>query len=445
MGYGLALLTTGLLRHGADPEAYPLVGAPRELAATYNPGRQAFRTWWSWGAVNSGDFAPVYEAAVRRAEGRPIYQPEELREHSASFVYTPFTAMLFAPWAERDAARRPSVEQVADAVSYLNHGLALFALVLLYPLVFGGGRPRLRDALPYGLACLAFFPLASALELTQAGVWIFFFLALAFHLASRKRYLASGLALAVGVSIKPHLVLVPLLALFVRGFPRQLLAGAWGGIAACGFASLAYAGWANAESYVNEVLPTLSSGYSYFRNQSFNGLLLRLFTDESPAVFNLAEPVRWIRLASTALGLSLVGLAFLSARAWSRSAVESRSVGREPDPLAPFAGLLAAAVLASPVCWMHHYILLLPSLAFAVGRLLRGQPSRPLHAALMLLALLLLGFYFDARGVGNGWPALLSGLEFYGALLALGVTLSLVSRDERPHAPSQPSPVAGEA
>lgn len=412
------------MRHTGDPAAYPLAGGVGALAETYNPGRHAFRAWWSWGAISHGDFDPILNAAreLRADPDARIYRPGELSEERAAFVYAPFSALLLWPFA----AAEQDPEAVADGASVVGHVLALAGLVLLFGVAFPGVRPGAFATGAFVVHAALFYPLAMALHLTQAGVWIFACLALATWLTTRGYSLAGGLALAVGVSIKPHLVLVPCLLAVVPGFPRRLLVGCAAGIAATTAASLAFAGWTNCVEYVTEALPTLSAGYAYFRNQSFNGMLLRVFTEQDPAVFDLAEPVPLLKAAASALGLTLLVVTALASR---------RAASRGASPAVLLGIAIAAVVLASPVCWFHHLLLLAPPLAVGVASLrARGaSPTTPV-AVLLLLGGVLAGSFFDGGGLDNGVASLASGFAFYGGLLVLFalVRIALQPQEVRP-------------
>ena len=423
-GWLLCALAGGFLRNAGDPAQFPLFEAARRPPLpleTYNPGRQSFRALWRWDSLNAGDFQPVVQAAKRRRAGKPLYQPEELRQGRASFVYTPFTALLVAPtllagW---------SAERTADAASLANHAFALIGFALLFRLVFAGRSWDWRDVLAFALPCLAFYPMANALYLTQCGVWIFFCAALSFSALHAGHALLGGICLGLAASIKPHLALVPIALLCVPGFPRRFIAATFVTGALTGLLSVLYAGWGTVVGYFSETLPQLSAGYSYFQNQSFNGLLLRGFTEQKAEVFDLATPVAWVQRASSALGLALLaGVTALCRR--------GRAARAPLDDELVYAALFSAVVVASPVCWIHHLILLLFPIGIAARALaLRGEPGA--LGGLLLAGLLLVGSLFDASRVPNGWPSVFTNLEFAGALLVLSVLLAL-RRPTTPHA-----------
>ena len=415
--YAACLLAGGMIRHAGKPEAFPLPfqGSVRDTAGTFNPGASTLLSWARWNAVTSGDFLPLLDAARRRADGRPMYVPEKLEEGVAAFVYTPLAALLVAPLASASNAR------ASDVVSIANHALALAAAALLFRVVFRSRRVNLFDVGLFALHVLLFYPLARALELTQAGVWILFFFAVAAWLFDGGRTRAAGVALAVGASIKPHLVLILILLGFVPGEPRKAaLAGAFG-LVGTGLVCLGYAGFENCWAYVTDVVPKLSASYAYFANQSFQGLLLRLFTDQAPGVFDLAEPVTWIRVTANLLGLGLLAATAFALRGASTTREGSR---------AALALAMASVVVASPVCWIHHYAMLAPSLALAAGVCIGRPELRVPRVAFPLLAGgVVLSFFFDSHGLGSGWAALGTGLELYGALLFLASLVLLIRLD----------------
>ena len=406
----LSLLGAGLLRHHSNPSEHSL-GA----SETYRPGSYAFRTWWQWTAMSRGDFLPIYTTAAGRREDPDfrMYHPEELKQHKAAFVYTPIAALLIAPIVSPER----SFEEVADIVSVVNHLLALAGATMLFSLLMRGRPWGAGDVALFLFHVVLFYPLAKALHLTQAGVWMFFLLSSALWLFDRGQRVGSGLALALGCSIKPHLALIPLVLALGGRFPPRTLVACAAGILFCGLACLAYAGPANLVDYTRQ-LNHLSAGYAYAPNQSFNGLLLRMFTDQDPTVFNLAEPVTWIRVLSTGLGLTLLAFAVWATRRGANSA--------DPDrPLLCMGGVTAAVVVASPVCWIHHLVLLAGPMVLGWRTLVQttATSSRALTIPL-LVGGVLCSVYFDATGA----HPLLSGLELYGALMVVGCLLTLAAR-----------------
>ncbi|MGH7359402.1 MAG: glycosyltransferase family 87 protein, partial [Candidatus Rokuibacteriota bacterium] len=410
----LLVLMTGGARHAFEPETYPLTSEWRGLTVptwrTFNPTLGALTAWLTWRSVDAGDFYPIYRAALRQRYGQnQMYYPNGLKRRLAAFVYTPFAALLVSPLVLLDLTEA----QAADVVSVVNHLLAIAALIMLLR-VLSHERPlAVGDVVLAVLHYLAFYPLARALHLTQATVWIFFFLVLSAFLLQRRWWFGAGLALAVGVSIKPHLIVaVPVLWL-VPGFPRRVIVGCVVGLGVTTVSSVIYAGVENCRAFLFSALPTLSAGYTYFRDQSVGGLLRRLASIQDPVIFTLAPSVTWARTISTLMGVAILGLTLLACR---RS---FRSHPRGADLLC-FGAALTAAVLISPVLWEHHFTVLLIPFAVAAGWLRLSGDARPRGAGVALLAsFVLVGVYVETRYF-SGFPlALLSGFQFYGGLLLL--------------------------
>jgi hypothetical protein len=402
VGLGLAAFVSGLLRHLGAPGGHPL-----SRPATYrvDPGGNPYRALVRPDAIYTGDFRPIFEAARARHRdpAARLYRPAELSEHSAAFVYTPFTALLVLPLARGER----TLEQAANVVSWLNHGLWLVGGLLLFAVLARGRRAGAWMIALFALHYLAYYPLAKALQLTQAGVFIWFWIVVAAFLLQRARYTPAGLALALAISIKPHLVVVPLLCALTPGFPRRAWVASFAGLAATSLVSLLYAGLADCRAYLFETLPYLSAGYAYFPNQSVNGLLLRLVGREDPAVFNLAQDVAWIGFASKGFAVVVCGAALVALR--------RRGAASEEGRLEALALAVLAATLASPVCWIHHYALLALPFVVAARRALEQRRA----SALLFASWLLAGWFYDARYL-RGFPAALgSGLELYGGLLLL--------------------------
>jgi hypothetical protein len=420
VGFMACILLNGYLRHVGNPRRFPL-----RSAETYqvDPDGNPFQSLTEWRALATGDFRPIYDAAMARREspnGR-MYRPELLRHHVSSFVYTPFTALLVSPLA------RPGVSMFAAAnwVSGVNHVMWAAGGVMLL-LMMTHRRPRTFGVIAvFAVHYVAYYPMAKALQLTQASVWIFFFLTLSAFLFQRRRDVTAGVALAVGVSIKPHLVVILVLLFLTPRFPWRVIVACVAGLAATTAASVWYAGIENCHEYVFETLPALSAGYAYFPNQSINGMLHRLFTQIDPAVYNLAPSVPWITAASTAFGIALLAATAIALR-------RTRRATGGDTLLLGFVASLVAATAASPVCWEHHLTVLLIAFAVVVNLAWQEKAFRSTCMDVALLAsFLLTGFFFDTRHFG-GWPmALLSGMGFYGLLIVLVCQWTLLGRSAR--------------
>jgi hypothetical protein len=393
---------------------------PSRATFRVDPGRNPYGALFSSRAVYIGDFRPIYDAAAgrRQVPDYRMYRPDELKEHRAAFVYTPFAAWLVSPLVTRGF----TLEEAADVVHRFNRVLWLGMAAMTFLLVAHGRRATLALAAAIAVQYLAYFPIAKALQLTQASVWISFFLVAAALLLQRGRPATAGLALALGASIKPHLAAVALLLALQPGVTRRMGFAALAGLSVTGLLSITYAGIPSSLDYVFHALPMLSGGYAYHPNQSVNGLLMRLFTGEDPAVFNLSTPVAWIKSASTVFGLCMLALAAFTCR----SAIQR---SREPELLC-YALAVTAVTIASPICWTHHMTAFIAPLAIIARRFLDEPRLRsPAILATAFASAILTGAFYDARHLSGLPLGLLTGFEFYGALLLLG-TLVVLSRHD---------------
>ncbi len=413
----------GVLRHHGDAERYRLFLAagrlPRPNWPTY--WVEPYESLYNWRSIIPGDFRPIYEASRGRRLSRDhkMYTPGELTEHKASFVYAPITALLATPLTYFDEMRT-----AADWVSFVNHLLWVIGLVLIFkiaayrrPLLFG-------EYLLLTFGYLAFYPMAKALSLTQAGVWIFFLLAVSTLLFQRQRFVASGITLAVAVCIKPHLVLAVVLLIAAGGMSRRFLVAAAASVLGIAGVSVLYAGWRNIHDYVFETLATLSNGYAFFANQSFNGLLMRLFTDVDPMVFNLAPRVEWITQVGRVCGLILLAVAW--ALCWARG----RQMSHDANVLR-YVLAISACTIASPVAWIHHFTALFVPVVVVVNYLARNPEARRIWIELgLFVSFCLMSFFLETGHLKSGWLVLLSSVQYYGVLLLLAVMAGVVLQAE---------------
>ncbi len=431
MGLLIATFVNGLMRYVGDSETYPLTGSWDTYAT--DPWRSPYEALYNWDSIYEGDFRPIFEAVYGRRidpEYR-IYQPEQLKEGRASFVYTPFVALSIEPWVKLSRERRNGevtspewnkedekrLWKAADQISFYNHIFWLISAILLY-LMMNYRLPHNPWIIAfYVLAFILYYPFAKALQLTQASIWIYTFLVGSLFAFQRKWYIPAGILLALGVSIKPHLVLLPFLLIFAPGFPRKTLVATFATLMVTGLTSLIYAGWQNSMDYVQHTLPTLSAGYAYYPNQSINGLLLRLFEGYDPADFNLVKPHGYIKTISSIVGLSILGVTFWFSR---------QITGKENHDgnLLALSCMVIAGTVASPVCWYHHLSALSGPFVIIVYLYRKNLPAVSDKLVLLLLLIyLLIGYYYDTRYLGGIPAALFSAPGFYGGLMLLGVSL----------------------
>jgi hypothetical protein len=292
-----------------------------------------------------------------------------------TFAYPPFLAWLVAPLHPLSASAAGFIWTVIS--------LALVALALWLL--------ELRDWRCYALA-FVFLPTQSSIDLGTIEP----LLLLAIAAAWRWRDAAWQSAVAVGTAIVLKLFLWPLalwLALTRRVRGAALSVGVAIGLGIISWAAIGFAG-------VGE----------------YPGLLRRLANDESTSSYSVvALGVRaHLPLVAARIVAVLVTLALLAAAAWV--ARDERRTQRDRD-IATLTIMLAAAFAASPIVWVHYFLLLLVPLALARPR---------------LSLLWFVPFAFQRLGEA-AWPAgdaRKLGLALAATLLILGA--AVVRADWRP-------------
>jgi hypothetical protein len=270
--------------------------------------------------------------------------------------------------------------------------------------------------------CLAFYPLVKAYSLGQIQAWVngLFALALACWISERRR--AAGVLVGLMCLIKPHYGLFALWGILRRRWDFVLALSAVGALGLA--ASLALFGPENHRDYLDVVSFLSRRGEGYFPNQSLNGLLNRLLHNGNNlhwmgASFAPYHP--WVFWATTLTSLLLM-LAALAAPGVQRG-------GDGVD-----FGLLALTVtVASPIAWEHHYGILPPLYAAALGWFAEapvlGRATLPCLGLCYGLTSNYLGI--TNRLADTGWNVLQSYL-YFGALLLLFALHLLRVRAPRP-------------
>jgi len=262
------------------------------------------------------------------AHGHSPYPATAAQLHSnAVFVYPRLAAWLFAPLSALPAHAAEDVYTVLCAAC-----IALGAWLL-----------GVRSWVALAAVALGAFAIRSV---TLGTVEPLLFLALAVVWRFRDRPLVAGVALGLGVLVKPILLPLGLFLLATRRF----------GALAAAVVSVLVAGAASGES------PSTVAEYA--------SLVRRLGDIEGPKSWSTAgwlaqSGLDW-RVASTAvIALALV-LASGVLVAGLRGRLDERQV---------FAAALALALLASPIVWTHYDLLLVGALVVA------GAPTAALVAA----------------------------------------------------------------
>lgn len=260
------------------------------------------------------------------------------------FDYPPFAAVVLRPLAFL-SARWQELTWLWIALGALVAGAVITARALL-----PASWPRARIGI---FVALTFPPATYNLWHGQMNTVIFLFLALALsdYLSGHRTRCGVILGIAAGIKIAP---VVLLLVLVRRGWWRAALAGLAAGAAtvAIGIGAL---GWSVTHQYLTSVLPVLNRDNGWIYNQTWNGVVSRLFQH---SVLTVDAPSVWLHGAATALSLLTVGALLLAVSGGERTRAERG---------AEFACGLTVMLLVGSIAWYPVYVHLLIAIAAAIG------------------------------------------------------------------------------
>jgi len=176
-------------------------------------------------------------------------------------------------------------------------------------------------------------------------------------------------------------------------------------------------------------------GETFWTNQCANGFLNRLLGNGDPVNFSPNEfaPYHpWVHALTVGSSLLILGLAL-----FKRGPVEK---GRSTIDLAI---IIAAATLASPIAWEHHYGAFLPLFALALPaclepRLSAWKPGLILGASFLAMGVALLApdSFFTSP-----WRGVAASHLYFGALMFFGLLLHLRRSPAGADASTPPQPV----
>ncbi len=190
----------------------------------------------------------------------------------------------------------------------------------------------------------------------------------------------AGAGLGLIALVKPQYLLV-----LLWGVLRKRWGFAWSGIACVmigTIASFALFGFGNNLQYFGALSYMSRHGESFFENQSFNGLVNRLFGNGA----NLEFPVH----AFPDYHLSIYVLTLVTSLALLAWAVPLRFSSSGEGRVIEFSLMAIVATAASPIAWEHHYGVVLPILVWTVTTFVTSQRWSLLHSALCVVSLLLI-------------------------------------------------------
>ncbi len=306
----------------------------------------------------------AYAEAV--AGGGNLYQTLFFDER-VKFIYPPtslliIAALSFGPLATFIEAHGWSADDVLQVISWCFVALSAFFVARI--LITSVERSRRLSRLDVaGLALtgvfftLTYYPIMKAYTLGQAQVWINALFAAAFWCWLTGKEGVAGYLVGLMCLLKPQYALILVWGLLRRRWEFVVRGALTAGLALA--LSVGIFGWSNHVGYL-QVLSFLSRhGEAFYPNQSFNGLLNRLFHNGDSAnwSFSVYPPFHPVVYAGTLIASALLLLAalFLPTRSAEKGGVADLSI------------MTLSCTLASPVAWEHHFGVLLPVCAWLVA------------------------------------------------------------------------------
>jgi len=265
---------------------------------------------------------------------------------------------------------------------------------------------------------LTFYPLLKGYSLGQVQVFLNAFIAFAIFFRLLGWEMLSGAFFGVCCLVKPQYGII-LLWSFLRRKWRFL-----SGFTAIGLAGLAVSvtrfGLQDHLAYLNVLSEISRHGEAYWANQSVNGLLNRWLETGSPTHFSPTTfpPFHSVVYAATLISsFAILAIALLP---------RSGKRGAEADSIDLMVAI-AAATIASPVAWEHHYGVFLPIFAVAMPGLLYYRPLGRATAPLFTLSYVAIAEVMLRSDLifRNRWLGLAGSHLFFGGLVLFGLLLAL--------------------
>lgn len=318
---------------------------------------------------------------------------------------------------------------------YRAVALAFFALVvistqqILAREVPGQGRgpsPMARSAVGFVLIAalgLTFHPISRAIELGQIQIWLDGLFAAALMAWLSGARIAPGVLVGLICLIKPQLSLFLVWAALRREWRFAFALGITGAV---GLAlSVAVFGFEDHLAYVRVLSFLAERGESFYANQSINGLLNRIVGLSDPERYN---NVIWrldsfppynplVRYGTLATSLIIMALAVIPRR---RQGDDRRVLD--------FCVMALACTIASPVAWEHHYGVVFPIFAVALGAFWgRGR-----WLAALAVSYLAVGQFLPFVNLAAATPFnFVQSYVLAGGLLLMGLLYAAPGRDSK--------------
>lgn len=388
------------------------------------------------GVQGVDSWRPMAEAYALSGAGQPIYQRLFFQGH-VKFIYPPTALLLFR--ALELALPRPDWQAALNVFSWLCVALAVGCCAALLDRELARAAPpaskaertaRLALAALFGLC---FYPLQKAYTLGQMQVVVNAAFAAFLWCWVSGRKLGAGALVALMAAVKPQYGLFAVWGL-VRGEWRFAAAATAAGLALLALSIACFGFWDHTD-YLRVLAHVGRRGEAFWPNQTVNGFLNRLLGNGESSYW---DPFRYPPFHPVVYAGTLAGsLALITAGLFAPPGFRRR--GDAID----LAGFACALTLASPLAWEHHYGVLLPILAVALGAGLERPAWERATWPVLALSALIAANYWDALGrlSGTVWNPLQS-LLFAAALVLLALLLAM-RRGEGPARGEKLSPLRG--
>lgn len=326
------------------------------------------------------DFPSFYYAAKALAAGRNVYTAKSLdslaaadrvANHVLPYLYPPFLAILAQPLAQ---LAPESAQAVWDVIQILLFGLALALVVMALP-SSGETENALNSHVIGGLIIAAgvlVFPFGDNIAFGQVNSLVLVFLSLSLFLYSNSRHVLAGAALSVATLVKVTPAI--LLLYFFVNRRWNVMTGFLAGMVVLFLASLVVGGvapWAEFMTFLPNMgyARYVQGGFhpSIVANFSLAGFFMRLLPGD-------AETIQLLTIA--VVSILLAGVLYLHVRQ------------EQENELAYVLPYLIIMVIASPVAWRHHLVLLFPGVVFFLWQLWSRRVARRYRIGLVLTCLL---------------------------------------------------------
>ena len=292
------------------------------------------------------------------SQGQSLLYTDLLLPVKVKFLYPP-TALLITQFIETNEINLVRFTTVSTFIFLFLMVASVIGIMFYFRREYKEPKLSVFENILAGILLtfllFTFYPVVKAGSLGQMQVWInaLFAIAILSYIAGYD--VLAGIMLGLMASIKPHYALFIIWGL-LRGNKRLAIAmivtGALGillGMREFGFAM--YVDYLRGLSFVTQ------HGESVYTNQSFNGLMGRLFSVKYPNAFNnliwngyrYPPYSKWIFSFTqiTTIAVSVISL------------IKTKSQGMEAR-VADFLLMGLGATLASPIAWEHHYGILFP-------------------------------------------------------------------------------------